>query len=431
MRKFAYSGLVFSLCLATATAQTIFMDGISVSNDYIRNIGLVDMAGWNTDYTGAVRHLGVSLGQLSGIEPQTGAVITNSQNLIPLTVRSLTARTAINGNGVGITNVNAETLDGLHAASFATGTPVYAEADPIFGAWLGTNTYVTTEADPVWASEKSLYATGTPLYGYTETDPLFATWLGTNAYVKTETDPVWNAQKANYATGTPVYVETDPQWTNAKASGFTLSGALTMADPNIRRDVDTDQISVVGGSDWNRGAMLQLGGNNAGGDIANGSAQILMNDFDSRFRLRERSSWRDGFTFHGNGRLVAPYATETTNNDYIVNLGALRSLFSTGTPVYVETDPVWTSASNLYLMTNDLPVRAGTALVTGQLTSVTFDGAFSTAPVVVGTFNTNGVGINQLAQIEMIESTTAGFTFQVRTGSGITTNGYGINWIAR
>jgi hypothetical protein len=105
-----------ALCTLTTRAQTIFMDGISVSNDHVRNIGLVDMQGWGTDYTGAVRHLGVSLGQLAGLDPATGQSLTNAQNFIPLHVRSLvsqsniTAQGAFYGNGEGLTNLNGQAI---------------------------------------------------------------------------------------------------------------------------------------------------------------------------------------------------------------------------------------------------------------------------------------------------------------------------------
>jgi|GEM_PF-4477137 len=81
------------------------------------------------------------------------------------------------------TNFNLDVVSGI----YATGTPIYAESDP------------------VWESEKSGYATGTPLYAYAETDP------------------VWESEKSNYATGTPLYVytETDPLFTNSPASGIT------------------------------------------------------------------------------------------------------------------------------------------------------------------------------------------------------------------
>ena len=69
---------------------------------------------------------------------------------------------------------------------------------------------ITNETDPVWESEKSGYATGTPIY--VEADPVWESEkagyaTGTPLYVYSETDPVWEAEKAGYATGTPLYVE--------------------------------------------------------------------------------------------------------------------------------------------------------------------------------------------------------------------------------
>ena len=64
------------------------------------------------------------------------------------------------------------------------------EADPRFILWLSTNTYIQVEIDPVWQAEKSLYATGTPVY--TESDPGFTNWLGTNTYSQTSTDYTTN-----------------------------------------------------------------------------------------------------------------------------------------------------------------------------------------------------------------------------------------------
>ena len=128
--------------------------------------------------------------------------------------------------------MNADTLDGMDSALFATGTPLYAY----------------TETDPVWAAEKSGYATGTPLYAFTETDPVWTT-ASTNYYLKAEadtffatgtpvyaeSDPVWESEKSNYATGTPLYafIETDPIWL-AEKSGYATGTPLyvfTESDP--------------------------------------------------------------------------------------------------------------------------------------------------------------------------------------------------------
>jgi hypothetical protein len=121
--------------------------------------------------------------------------------------------------------------------NYATGTPVYVEADPSFTDWLagaggggggssivfsnqmGSGAtwngsqfiFAGTETDPIWASEKSGYATGTPLYVEDHTG--LAT--GTPLYVEDHT---------GLATGTPLYVynETDPVWITDKLNGFTV-----------------------------------------------------------------------------------------------------------------------------------------------------------------------------------------------------------------
>ena len=100
-------------------------------------------------------------------------------------------------NGVIIYN-------GTPIASLPTGTPVYVESDPIWSATAGSVVYSNqlgsnaiwsaseqkwnfsgggvAEIDPIWSSEKSSYATGTPLYTFSETDPI---WSSTsNIYIR-------------------------------------------------------------------------------------------------------------------------------------------------------------------------------------------------------------------------------------------------------
>ncbi|MFH0878179.1 MAG: hypothetical protein V2A34_00560 [Lentisphaerota bacterium] len=118
--------------------------------------------------------------------------------------------------------VQADLLDGFHAATFATGTPLY--------------TY--TELDPVWLAEKANYATGAPLYGFSEADPVWSaekSGYATGSPVYVESDPVWLAEMSNYATGTPLYgyTEADPVWAAEKsqyATGAPLYG-FTESDP--------------------------------------------------------------------------------------------------------------------------------------------------------------------------------------------------------
>ena len=116
---------LFMTTAGLSSAQMVFPDGISVSNDYVRHMGLIDISGWGADYTGAVRHLGVSFGQLIGIDPTTGQAIVDPRNLLPFKAQSmqvvsnLAVGGTIAGDGSGLTNLNAA------ANHLATGAPLY------------------------------------------------------------------------------------------------------------------------------------------------------------------------------------------------------------------------------------------------------------------------------------------------------------------
>jgi len=139
-------------------------------------------------------------------------------------------------------------------SGYATGTPVYVESDPVWVAdkagyytqvesdgLYATGTPIYVEADPVWESEKSGYATGTPLYVYSETDP------------------VWEAEKAGYATGTPLYVESyvgtitgGTIVTGETASVTTNAGSLDFVVPSGGGGAGTftNMLSSDGSIDW-------------------------------------------------------------------------------------------------------------------------------------------------------------------------------------
>ncbi len=71
----------------------------------------------------------------------------------------------------------------------------------------------------------------------------------TNAFeIYSETDPIWNSDKSDYyteteadalfATGTPLYVESDPIWTNAYATGLNLA-SMTNAPASWTAETDS------------------------------------------------------------------------------------------------------------------------------------------------------------------------------------------------
>jgi hypothetical protein len=148
---------------ATAEAQRFFPDGIILSNEYVRQQGLVDLQNWTGGLvTNAnVRGLGVSLGQLSGIDPETGEAITDSANLLPLNARSLRvtgssrlegaldmnggaiSNAVIYGNGAGLTNLS------------------YTESDPL---WAAASNAVATRIDARLASNAWAAADATTNY---------------------------------------------------------------------------------------------------------------------------------------------------------------------------------------------------------------------------------------------------------------------------
>ena len=89
-----------------------------VRGGFIYNHGVInpDVVGMTFTNVG-IRDVTVSAGQLSGVDPETGAVITNSANLLSLKAQSLettgdmTAGGQFVGNGFGLTNLNAVTTE--------------------------------------------------------------------------------------------------------------------------------------------------------------------------------------------------------------------------------------------------------------------------------------------------------------------------------
>lgn len=152
----------------------------------------------------------------------------------------------------GGTNYNLE----LPPGSYATGTPVYVEADP------------------VWESEKASYATGTPLYAFTESD-LIALADTSNRFAAGYTAPAWDGSAitglvagsgdtfatnpiANLAdvdsvaapAANDVLIWNGAAWTNAPAPGGTDTGAVqkvgdTMTGPLfINSDSETNGLWI-------------------------------------------------------------------------------------------------------------------------------------------------------------------------------------------
>jgi microcystin-dependent protein len=88
-------------------AQFPAKDGVLLQGEFVRNIGVLDLDGWGVggDFNHVnIRGLSISVGQLCGMNPDTGATITEDNNLIPSVFRTLNVKhdaEFVNGN-VGI-----------------------------------------------------------------------------------------------------------------------------------------------------------------------------------------------------------------------------------------------------------------------------------------------------------------------------------------
>jgi hypothetical protein len=117
--------LVMGLCWVVACAVTNAADnpvidetGINMGSNYVYNLGYLDVAAASNDFTDAeVAHNAISVGQLVGVNPETGQMVTNAVNLLPIMARSVFAAGEVNagwfaGNGGGLTNLNGGSIMG-------------------------------------------------------------------------------------------------------------------------------------------------------------------------------------------------------------------------------------------------------------------------------------------------------------------------------
>jgi len=276
---------------------------------------------------------------------------------------------------------------GNHATNdYATGTPLYVESDPNWGAvsnvvtpnaasWPAVSNDITGKAghgDTAygWGNHATNdYATGTPLY--VESDPNWeavsnvvtpnaASWPAVSNDITSkagngDTAYGWGNHATNdYATGTPLYVESDPNW-GAVSNVVTPNAASWPA-------VSNDITSKAGHGDTAYGW-----GNHATNDYATGTPLYVESD----------PNWgavsNDITGKAGYGDTAYGWGNHATND------------YATGTPLYVESDPNWGTVSNqiqtnLNRIANEYPVLPGSANVTvtptstGQVISVTIGG---------------------------------------------------------
>ncbi len=264
-------------------------------------------------------------------------------------------------------------------AAFATGTPVYAESDPAFSASVaagitstettrwetayswgdhGAAGYLTsyTETDPLWSSASNAYytaaqadvafATGTPVY--VESDPAFSASVaagitstettrwetaygwgdhGAAGYLTgyTETDPLWSAASnayytaaqvdAAFATGTPLYVESDAVWAGASNLYYQRSEADALFATGAPLYVESDAVFAAA--------------------VAAGITSLHTTRWETAY----------GWGNHGAAGYLTSFSESdpqwaAASNSYYTAAQA-DARFSTGTPVYVESDALY------------------------------------------------------------------------------------------
>ncbi len=111
-------GLVSAVVARAGEKPKIMDDGIDMQQTHLYNNAFLDLSSTSNDFTDAViAHHGISVGQLVGINPETGEIVTNAVNLLPIMVRSAYVAGTVNaggfvGDGSGLTNLNAGSIVG-------------------------------------------------------------------------------------------------------------------------------------------------------------------------------------------------------------------------------------------------------------------------------------------------------------------------------
>lgn len=120
MRNWIIALCVGSACMMLQAGEKpkILADGIDMNTNFVYNMAFLNMAATSNEFWDAeVAHHAISVGQLVGINPENGQIITNAVNLLPIMVRSAYVAGAVNaggfvGDGSGLTNLNAGSVVG-------------------------------------------------------------------------------------------------------------------------------------------------------------------------------------------------------------------------------------------------------------------------------------------------------------------------------
>jgi len=293
---------------------------------------------------------------------------------------TLQSQITANSDATNAINTRIGTIEGYDSISDYSITDAYTKVESDAAYATGTPLYV--EADPVWESEKSGYATGTPVY--------------------VESDPVWESEKAGYATGTPLYVEsyvgtvTGGTVTAGSDNTFVVTGPNAAVTWNTNDGAGsggagtiTNMLSSDGSIDWTNpegpqpdGSVTSYVEGVAAGYVATNATDytgLLTNTLafhaESNLYLRV-----DGTNVYY-GESVTITAGVTAGTYYDGANGAAASNLATA--AYPSSNP-----SNFYLSSNPSNWDVGT-ITGGTMTAGAANTFVVTGPNAAVTWNTN------------------------------------------
>lgn len=148
--------IIGGLMLAFGAYAETVTNNLNIQGGFIYNHGAINPGDVGMTFTNeGIRDVTVSVGQLSGVDPETGIVISNAANLLPLKAQSLTAVSNIVasgsfiGNGSGLTNLNVNSLSGS----------INASSLPTSGVWNASGVTITNAVMTGQTSIRSLTVT--------------------------------------------------------------------------------------------------------------------------------------------------------------------------------------------------------------------------------------------------------------------------------
>lgn len=173
-KKLTVISFLLSVVCLSVYAESV-TNNLDINGGFIYNHGAINPGDIGMTFTNeGIRDVTVSAGQLSGVDPETGAIITNAANLLSLKAKSLTAVSNIVtggrfiGDGSGLTNLNVDSLSGsISAASLPTSGVWNAAGVTITNATLADSTQTSLTITSNLTVQGTISGNGSGLTGVT------------------------------------------------------------------------------------------------------------------------------------------------------------------------------------------------------------------------------------------------------------------------